>query len=283
MMVHKAPQDDVVRIVIQPTKGWRNIDLKEIWLYRELLYFFTWRDIKVRYKQTVIGVLWVLLQPLITMIVFSIFFGRFAKIPSEGIPYPIFVYAGLLPWTLFAQGLTRSTESLVSDSNLIKKVYFPRLIIPIAATLSALIDFFVSFLLLLMMMIFYGFIPSIAGFISSLGLVLLTFLCSIGIGFWLSSINVLYRDVRYVIPFVIHLGIFITPVIYPISMVPEHYRGLLYLNPMSGIIESFKASLLGYKSLPIAGIGASVAVTVIFLLTGVYFFRRMERKFADVI
>lgn len=277
------PKPDNNTLVIQPTKGWRNIDLKEIWLYRELLYFFAWRDIKVRYKQTVVGILWVILQPLITMIVFSIFFGKFAKIPSEGIPYPIFVYAGLLPWTMFAQGLTRSTESLVSDSNLIRKVYFPRLIIPIAATLSALIDFFVSFILLVIMMIFYGFIPSIAGFILSLGLVLLTFLCSIGIGFWLSAINVLYRDVRYVIPFVIQMGIFITPVIYPTSIVPEQYRGLLYLNPMTGIVESFRASLLGCALLPLAGLFASVVVTVIFLLTGVYFFRRTERKFADVI
>ncbi len=270
-------------LVIEPTKGWRNINLHEIWNYRELLYYFTWRDIKVRYKQTAIGVLWAIIQPVLTMIVFSVFFGKFAKMPSEGIPYPIFVYVGLLPWTLFSQGLTRSSESVVANSNLIRKVYFPRLITPASASLSALVDFIISFIVLVAMMVYYKSMPSISGIILFPFLVLLTFLCSIGIGFWLSSINVMYRDVRYAIPFVIQLGMFLTPVIYPVSIAPKGYEWLLYLNPMAGIIEAFRASVLGYKALPIFGLTLSVLITIIFFISGLFFFRRMERQFADVI
>jgi len=273
--------DDV--LVIKSTHGWRSIDLKEIWRYRELLYFLTWRDIKVRYKQTAIGVIWAILQPFLTMVVFSVFFGKFAKIPSEGIPYPIFVYVGLLPWTLFSQSLTRSSDSVVANTNLVKKVYFPRLITPVAAASSALVDFFVSFSILVVMMMFYKVTPSLTGVLLFPLLVLLTFLCSVGIGFWLSSINVMYRDVRYAIPFVIQLGMFVTPVIYPVSIAPEGYKWILYLNPMAGIIESYRASILGYKTIPVMGLTFSIVFTFVIFLSGVYFFKRMEKSFADVI
>lgn len=283
MMVHKAPQDDVVRIVIQPTKGWRSIDFKELWLYRELLYFFTWKDIKVRYKQTILGVLWVILQPLITMVVFSIFFGKFANVPSEGVPYPVFVFAGLLPWTLFTQGVTRSVDRILSDTTLIKKVYFPRLLIPISASLSALIDFFVAFSILILLMFVYHFVPMLKGVVLFPFLVMLIFFCTIGVGCWLSAVNVMYRDVRYITPFFIQMGLFITPVIYPTTVVPERYVWVLYLNPMAGAIEAFRASLLGHKALPVLGLGLSAAIAALLFVSGIYFFRRMERQFADVI
>ncbi len=268
--------------LIQPSRGWRHIDFREIWAYRELLYFFTWRDLKIRYKQTAIGVLWAILQPFLTMVVFSVFFGHFVKVPSEGIPYPIFVYLGLLPWTLFSQSLSRASESVVSHSNLIKKVYFPRLIIPVAASLSAVVDFFISLVILLIMMLFYKIVPSVS-IIYLPFLVMLCFLCSIGIGFWLAAVNVMYRDVRYAIPFLIQLGMYVTPVIYPVSVVPEKFAWIIYLNPMTGIIEGFRACLLGYKAMPVAGIGVSFLVTVIFLLSGLFYFRKVERIFADVI
>lgn len=270
------------KTVIQPSKGWRHIDFKELWHYRELLYFFTWRDIKVRYKQTAIGVLWAILQPFLTMVVFSVFFGKFAKIPSEGIPYPIFVYAGLLPWTLFSQSLSRSAESVVSNGHLIKKIYFPRLITPLAASASALVDFAISFVILFFMMVFYKISFSLAWFSLPI-LVLMTYACSVGIGFWLSAINVMYRDVRYVIPFVIQLGLFLTPVIYPVSILPEKFAWLIYLNPMAGLIETYRALLLGYKSVPVLGLTISFSITILFFISGIFFFRRMETMFADVV
>lgn len=269
-------------LVIQPTRGWRHINLREIWRYRELLYFFTWRDIKVRYKQTVIGILWAVIQPFLTMVVFSIFFGRFVKLPSEDIPYPIFVYTGLLPWTYFSQSLTRSSQSIVTNAGLISKVYFPRLITPVSASLSVLLDFFVSFIILLFLMIYYKFSPA-KGIVLFPFLVLLTFLCSTGISFWLSALNVMYRDIGYVIPFFISLGMFLSPVIYPISIVAEKYRWILYLNPMTGIIETYRASILGYKSIPLFGLFLSILITLSFFVFGIYFFRRIEKSFADVV
>ncbi len=269
-------------LVIQPTNGWRHINLSEIWRYRELLYFFIWRDIKVRYKQTVMGILWAVIQPLLTMIIFSVFFGKIAQIPSEGIPYPIFVYVGLLPWTYFSQSLTRSSESVVINANLITKVYFPRLITPISASLSALVDFFISFIILLFLMIYYKFLPA-KGIVLFPALVLLTFLCSIGIGFWLSALNVMYRDIKYAVPFFISLGLFLTPVIYPVSIVSEKYSWILYLNPMAGIVESFRASILGYKSIPLFGLFLSVTITTLFFISGIFYFKKMEKIFADVV
>ena len=267
---------------IQPSQGWRCINLDEIWQYRELLYFFTWRDIKVRYRQTIIGILWVVIQPFLTMVVFSVFFGKFAKIPSEGIPYPIFVYVGLLPWTYFSESLTRATDSVVSDANLVRKIYFPRLITPLSASLSALLDFFISFGILLFLMVYYQFMPA-KGIILFPVLAFFTFLCSTGVGFWLSALNVMYRDVRYIVPFIVRLGLFLTPVIYPVSIVSQEYRWLLYLNPMTGIIEGCRASILGYKSVPIFGLSLSAAIILIFFISGAFFFRKMEKNFADVI
>ena len=279
--MNSSPKKDNV-LIIQPSRGWRHLDLVELWRYRELLYFFTWRDIKIRYKQTAIGVLWAVLQPFLTMIVFSVFFGKFVQIPSDGIPYPIFVYAGLLPWILFAQSLSRCSESVVSNSNLIQKVYFPRLITPISTAFGALVDFFISFVILVLMMVYYKVAPT-SMIILLPFLVLLNFACSIGLGLWLSALDVMYRDVRYVVPFLVPMGMFVTPVIYPASIVPEKYHWILYFNPMAGVVEGFRAALLGYRDIPVLGLMLALCITLIFFISGLYFFRRLERKFADVI
>ena len=268
--------------IIEPKKGWIPIDLKEIWNYRELLYFLTKRDIKVRYKQTVLGGLWAIIQPVFTMIVFTIFFGRLAKMPSDGIPYPIFVYAGLLPWTYFANAVSASGNSLVGSANLITKVYFPRLIIPASASLAGLLDFFIAMLVMGAMMIYYNFIPNI-GILLFPFLVSLTFLCAVGVGLWLSALNVQYRDIRYVIPFLIQLWMFVSPVIYPVSMVPQRFQWLLALNPMGGVIEAYRASLLGHMPINWSLLGLSTVIIIILFLSGLYYFRRMEKTFADVI
>jgi lipopolysaccharide transport system permease protein len=269
-------------IIIEPKKGWTTIDLKEIWKYRELLYFLTKRDIKVRYKQTVLGGLWAIIQPFFTMVVFTLFFGRLAKVPSDGIPYPIFVYAGILPWTYFANALFASGNSLVGSANLITKVYFPRLIIPASASLAGLIDFFIAMILLGVLMIYYQFIPGISVVLFPV-LVGLTFLCAVGVGLWLSALNVQYRDIRYAIPFVIQLWMFVSPVIYPVSMVGEKYQWLLALNPMGGVITAFRASLLGHQPIDWFLLGISAAIILFLFLSGMYYFRKMEKTFADVV
>jgi lipopolysaccharide transport system permease protein len=268
--------------IIEPKKGWIPIDLKRIWNYRELFYFLTKRDIKVRYKQTVLGGLWAIIQPVFTMIVFTLFFGRLAKIPSDGIPYPIFVYAGLLPWTYFANALSASGNSLVESSNLITKIYFPRLIVPAAASLAGLVDFFIAMLVLAAMMIYYQFLPGF-GILIFPFLVCLTFLCAVGVGLWLSALNVQYRDVRYVIPFLIQLWLFVSPVIYPVSMVKEKYQWLFALNPMGGVIQAYRASLLGHKPIDWLLLGISTLIILALFIGGLYYFRRMEKTFADVI
>ena len=268
--------------IIEPKKGWIPIDLREIWNYRELFYFLTKRDIKVRYKQTVLGGLWAIIQPVFTMVVFTLFFGRLAKMPSDGIPYPIFVYAGLLPWTYFANALSTSGNSLVGSANLITKVYFPRLIIPASASMAGLLDFFIAMLVMGAMMIYYQFVPSI-GILLFPFLVGLTFLCAVGVGLWLSALNVQYRDIRYVIPFLVQLWMFVSPVIYPISMVPQKYQWLLALNPMGGVIEAYRASLLGHMPINWFLLGLSTVIIIILFLSGLYYFRRMEKTFADVI
>ena len=268
--------------IIEPKKGWIPIDLKEIWKYRELLYFLTKRDIKVRYKQTVLGGLWAIIQPVFTMIVFTIFFGRLAKIPSDGIPYPIFVYAGLLPWTYFANALSSSGNSLVGSQNLITKVYFPRLIIPVSASLAGLLDFFIAMLVLGVLMIYYQFLPGISILLFPF-LVGLTFLCSVGVGLWLSALNVEYRDIRYAIPFLIQIWMFVSPVIYPVSMVQEKYHWLLAINPMGGVINAYRASILGHKPIDWTLLGISTVIIVSLFLSGMYYFRRMEKTFADVV
>ncbi len=268
--------------IIEPKKGWIPIDLNEIWQYRELLYFLTKRDIKVRYKQTVLGGLWAIIQPLFTMVVFTLFFGRLAKMPSDGIPYPIFVYAGLLPWTYFANALSTSGNSLVGSQNLITKVYFPRLIIPASAALAGLLDFFVAMSVLGALMIWYQYIPGIEILLFPF-LVGLTFLCAVGVGMWLSALNVEYRDIRYVIPFLIQLWMFVSPVIYPVSLVSEKYRWLLALNPMWGVINAYRASLLGHNPIDWFLLGVSSLIIFVLFLSGLYYFRRMEKTFADVV
>ena len=273
---------DLPKIVIRPSRGWVPLKLKEFWEYRELLYFLIWRDIKVRYKQTALGAAWAIIQPLFTMIVFSIFFGRLAKIPSDGVPYPIFAFCALLPWQLFAHALTESGNSLVASQNLITKVYFPRLVIPVAAVLAGLVDFAIAFVVLLGMMAYYGIVPTMAVVFLPLFL-LLAVTTALAVGLWLSALNVQYRDVRYTIPFLTQFWLFITPIAYPSSLVPEGWRTLFGLNPMAGVVESFRWALLGTANAPGPMLAVSVGVVVALLVGGLYYFRRMEKTFADVV
>lgn len=268
--------------VIEPKKGWIPLDFREVWNYRELLYFLTKRDIKVRYRQTVLGGLWAIIQPLFTMVVFTLFFGRMAQMPSDGIPYPIFVYAGLLPWTYFANAVSMSGNSLVGSAHLITKVYFPRLIVPASAALAGLLDFFVALIVLIGLMLYYQVLPGPAILLFPV-LAGLTFLCALGVGLWLSALNVQYRDIRYVIPFLIQLWMFVSPVIYPISLVSESYRWLMAVNPMGGVIHAYRATLLGHQPVDWALLGISTSVILLLLLGGLFYFRRMERVFADVV
>jgi lipopolysaccharide transport system permease protein len=269
--------------IIEPKKGWVPIDLKEIWEYSELLYFLTKRDIKVRYKQTVLGGLWAIIQPAFTMLVFTLFFGRLAKMPSDGMPYPIFVYVGLLPWTYFANTVSTSGNSLVGSANLITKVYFPRLIVPASASLAGLLDFFIAMFVLGLLMIHYQVVPGLMGILLFPCLVGLTFMCALGVGLWLSAMNVNYRDIRYVIPFLIQLWMFVSPVIYPVSIVDEKYQWLLALNPMGGVINAFRASILGHQSIDWFLLGLSTGMILLILVSGLFYFRRMEKVFADVV
>jgi lipopolysaccharide transport system permease protein len=256
--------------------------LQELWKYRELLYFLTWRDIKVRYKQTVLGAAWAVIQPFLTMVVFTLFFGWLAKVPSDGIPYPIFAFTALVPWTFFANGLSQSSNSLVGSSNLITKVYFPRLTIPISAVLSGVIDFFIAFVVLITMMAYYGVSPTINILWLPL-LLLLALITSLGSGLWLSALNVKYRDVRYVMPFVVQLWMFSTPIAYPSSLLTEPWRTLFALNPMVGVIEGFRWALLGTGPLPGSTIVVSFFAAVLLLVPGAFYFRRMEKTFADIV
>lgn len=280
-MHHMSDSTELVTI-IEPPKGWKLVNLKELWDYRELFYFLTKRDIKVRYKQTVLGGLWAIIQPVFTMIVFTLFFGRLAKMPSDGIPYPIFVYAGLLPWTYFANALSASGNSLVGNANLITKVYFPRLIVPGSASLAGLFDFLIASLVLVAMMIYYHFLPG-AAIIYLPFLVVLTFMCAVGAGLWLSALNVAYRDIRYVIPFLIQLWLFVSPVIYPVTIVEEKYRWLLALNPMGGVISAYRASILGHQSVDWFLLGISTIIICFLFISGLYYFAKLENSFADVV
>jgi lipopolysaccharide transport system permease protein len=268
---------------IQPSKGWVSLKLHELWEYRELLYFLTWRDIKVRYKQTVLGAAWAILQPFMTMIVFSLFFGGLAQIPSDGVPYPIFSYAALVPWTFFSTGLTSSSNSLVGSANLIKKVYFPRLVIPIATVLSGVIDFVLAFLVLIVLMLFYGILPT-ANVIFLPLFVLLAFVTALGVGLWLSAMNVQFRDVRYTVPFLTQFWMFITPIAYPSSLIEnDTLRAIYGLNPMAGVVEGFRWALLGTENAPGPVIVASSIAALLLLVSGLFYFRRMEKTFADVV
>ena len=268
--------------VIEPKTGWVPVDFKEIWNYRELLYFLTKRDIKVRYKQTVLGGLWAVIQPAFTMLVFTLFFGRLAKMPSDGLPYPIFVYAALLPWTYFANAVSASGNNLVGSANLITKVYFPRIVVPASAALAGLLDFFIALFVLAALMIYYQFLPG-WGILLFPFLVVLTFLCAVGVGLWLSALNVQYRDIRYAIPFLIQVWMFVSPVIYPVSLVKGNYQWLLALNPMGGVIHAYRASLLGHQPIDWSLLALSTLIIVALFLGGLYYFRRMEKVFADVV
>jgi lipopolysaccharide transport system permease protein len=280
-VVHAA---GVIRI--EPSHGWIALKLRELWASRELLYFLVWRDIKVRYKQTALGVAWAVLQPVMTMLVFSLFFGRMAKIPSDGLPYPVFSLAGLVPWSLFANGLSHVSSSVVDSTNLIKKVYFPRLMIPMGALLSALVDFCLALVVLLGLMVYEGLTPSANVVFFPLFVVLALITC-LGAGLWLAALNVQYRDVRYVVPFMIQLWLFASPIVYPSSMVtgmlrPE-WQFVYGINPMVGVIEGTRWSLLGANTAPGDLIVASSLAALLVLVSGAFYFRRMERTFADVL
>jgi lipopolysaccharide transport system permease protein len=267
---------------IEPSRGWVSLKLRELWDYRELTYFLVWRDIKVRYKQTALGAAWAVLQPLFTMLVFSLFFGRLAKIPSDGIPYPIFSFAALVPWNFFAHGLTQSADSLVGSQNLIKKVYFPRLAIPISSVLSGVVDFSISFTVLLGMMIYFGRTPTAHVLWLPL-LLLLALITALGVGLWLSALNVQYRDVKYTVPFLVQFWMFATPIAYPSSLLHEPWRTLYGINPMVGVIEGFRWALLNTKTSPGPMIAVSATAALILLAGGAFYFRRMEKTFADVV
>lgn len=268
--------------LIEPPRGWVALELRELWLYRELLFFLAWRDIKLRYKQTALGAAWAILQPLLTMVIFSVIFGQLAKLPSDGIPYPIFTYTALLPWQLFAFALTNSSNSLINSQNLISKVYFPRLIIPLASTLAGVIDFAFAFLVLLGMMAYYRMVPTTA--IAYLPLFLiLALLSALAVGIWLSALSVEYRDVRYIVPFLTQFWMYATPIAYSSSLIPENWRLLYGLNPMTGVVEGFRWALLGMQTSGGIMIAVSAAVVVVMFISGLYYFRRMENNFADVI
>src|SRR5258708_437330 len=267
---------------IAPSKGWVPLKLRELWEYRELLYFLVWRDVKVRYKQTAVGASWAIIQPFFTMVVFSIFFGHLAKVPSDGIPYPIFSFAALVPWTFFASGLSQSSNSLVGSSSLISKVYFPRLIIPLASVFSGIVDFAIAFLVMLAMMLYYGLIPTLNVIWLPLFL-LLALVTSLGVGLWLSALNVEYRDVRYVVPFITQFWMLATPIAYPSSLLHEPWRTIYGLNPMVGVVEGFRWALLRTNSAPGPMIAVSSAAAVVILITGAFYFRRMEKTFADIV
>ena len=273
---------ELTRSRIAPSRGWVSLKLNELWEYRELLYFFVWRDVKVHYKQTILGVAWAVLQPLFTMVIFSLFFGQLAKVPSDGVPYPIFSYTALIPWMFFANGINQSTSSMVNSAGLIKKVYFPRLIIPVSSVLAGLMDFVPAFAVLLGMMLFYGIYPTLQ-VLWIPAFLLLALVTSLGIGIWLSAMNVRYRDVRYAVPFLVQSWLFATPVVYPSSLLPEPWKTVYAVNPMVGVVEGFRWALLNTESAPGPMIVVSSAAAVALLISGAFFFRRVETTFADVV
>ena len=268
-------------IFIEPPTGWSAIGLKEFWRYRELLYFFIWRDIKVRYKQTIFGAAWAILQPFMTMVVFNLFFHRLAGVPSDGVPYPIFSFAALVPWQFFANGLTQSSNSMVGAATMIKKVYFPRLAVPVASTLSGLLDFAIAFFVLLGMMLFYGIIPT-ASILWIPFLLLLAVITSLGVGLWSSAMNVQFRDVRYTVPFVVQLWLFATPVAYPSSLLSDSWQLVYGINPMVGVVEGFRWALLGTDTAPGPMILVSTLAAIALLISGLLYFQHAEKSFADV-
>lgn len=281
-----APESITQRVLpkkrIQPSNGWISLRLEEVWAYRELLYFFVWRDIKIRYKQTVMGISWAIIQPVFTMVIFSLFFGQLAGVPSDGIPYPIFSFAALVPWTFFANALNLASNSLVNSADMIKKIYFPRLTLPMATVLAGILDFAVAFIVLLGLMIFYGMTPTLNVVWLPL-LLILALVTSLGVSLWLSAMNVQFRDVRYTIPFLTQAWLFATPIAYPSSLLSEPWRTLYAINPMVGVVEGFRWALLGTDTAPGPMVIVSAMVAIGILVSGAFFFRRMEKTFADVV
>jgi lipopolysaccharide transport system permease protein len=275
----RLPAEPVVSI--RPSKSWVALDLRSVWAYRELLYFLTWRDIKVRYKQTALGAAWAVLQPTLMMVIFTLFFGRLAGIPSDGVPYPLFAYAGLLPWTFFSNSVTNSGNSLVGSSHLITKVYFPRMIIPGAAVAAGVVDLLLGFVVLVPLMLYYG-VSVGPRAVVLVPLVLLTSVLALAVGMWTSALNVKYRDVRFALPFLIQLWMFASPVIYPLSKVPREWQWVLALNPMTGVIQGFRAALFG-QEFNWPALGVSALITFALLAYAAYFFRHMEKSFADIV
>lgn len=272
---------EIPHLIIQPPRKWVPVDFHELWHYHELLYFLTWRDIKIRYKQTILGFSWAIIQPLSMTTIFTIFFGGLANIPSEEVPYPLFAFSGVLIWTIFAEGLTRSTKSTVSNAHIMTKVYFPRLILPISGILSPLVDFLAGFSILVIAIIYYG-IGLSWQIIALPAFILLAVATALGVGLWFSALNVKYRDFGYVIPFMIQLWLFASPVVYPSSLIPPQYRALYGLNPMAGVIEGFRWALFS-TSPPSLMIMVSIGVVIALLISGIFYFRRMEQYFADIV
>lgn len=278
----KQPASEKGIVRIEPSKGWVSLKLRELWEYRELLYFLIWRDVKVRYKQTILGGSWAIIQPFFTMVVFSLFFGKLAKVPSDDIPYPIFSYTALVPWAFFANGLNQATNSIVGGSNLIQKVYFPRLAMPIASVLGGIVDFVLAFIMLIVMMIYYGMTPTL-NVIWLPFILLLAFTTSLGVSLWLSAMYVQFRDVRHIIPFLTQIWLFATPIAYPSSLLHEPWRTIYGINPMVGVVEGFRWALLGTQTAPGLTIILSSLVAAGLMVSGAFYFRRMEKTFADVV
>jgi lipopolysaccharide transport system permease protein len=278
--VRVSPEASVT--IIQPSRGWVSLRLGALWRYRELLYFLVWRDVKVRYKQTVLGASWAILQPFFTMLIFSIFFGKLARMPSDGVPYPLFAYVALVPWTFFANGLTLSSNSLIANQGLLRKVYFPRLVIPLAAVASGLLDFVIAFVVLFGMLVWYGIVPT-WHVLWLPALVVLALVTSLGAGLWFSALSVMYRDVQYVVPFLVQVWLYSTPIVYPASLVPAGWRTAYAINPMVGVVEGFRWALLGTGTAPGPMILVSALAALAMTFGGLVFFRRMERTFSDMV
>ena len=277
-----APEGKEEVLILKPTRGWGRLNLGEIWKYRELTYFLTWRDLKVRYKQTVLGASWAVLQPFLTMVVFSVFFGSLLNVPSEGVPYPIFSYTALLPWGVFAKALNDAGRSLVANRSMITKIYFPRMVIPLASEISGLVDFAIAFVVLLGMMWYFK-IPPTTNIWTLPFFLLLAMVTALGVGLWLSALNVLYRDIGYIIPFLTQLWFYLTPIVYSANQVPEQWQTLYALNPMVGVVEGFRWALLGTSTTPGPMVAVSSVVSLLMLVSGMFYFRRMERTFADMV
>ncbi len=275
-------QFEASTILIEPTKGWVSLKLHELCEYRELLYFLVWRDVKVRYKQTVLGAAWAVIQPFMAMVVFSIFFGKLAKMPSDGIPYPLFAYSALVPWSFFANGLSQASNSLVGSAHLITKVYFPRLVVPISSVISGIVDFVLAFVVLLGMMLSFGVLPTV-NVIWLPFLLALAFVTALGVGMWFSALSVEFRDVRYVVPFLTQFWMFATPIVYPSSLLSEPWRTLYGINPMVGVVEGFRWALLGHRTAPGPMIIVSSCAALLILIGGAFYFRKMEKTFADLV